>query len=229
MAEDEFDEENQDVDLDDIELEEEIALTSEQEQGLQLDDIYRQLENTFTMDEALLMEAVNYLWILWADFSVYINEPYVPMESEPTVIEPEFDSKTNTYEYVYPIYDYGDHLTTSRGKDMIKGSRSTGKLFMTIEKIITIMISRIRKHQQELGEEDQGDEGSSAQGPESRVAFAGCILGQRKAFESIINLKDNVIVTNFDPGAWGQRHLQNIKTIADRGYGFPKPAPRYRI
>ena len=49
---------------------------------------------------------------------------------------------------------------------------------------------------------------------------------QRNGFESIINLQYNVVVTNFDPGAWGDTYLQTVKRLADKGYGYPPEAPR---
>jgi hypothetical protein len=35
-----------------------------------------------------------------------------------------------------------------------------------------------------------------------------------------------VVVTNFDPGAWGEQYLQTVKRIADKGFGYPSETPR---
>ena len=39
------------------------------------------------------------------------------------------------------------------------------------------------------------------------------------------------MVTNFDPGSWGERYLEIVKRLSDRGYGYPSEAPReiYKI
>jgi hypothetical protein len=61
---------------------------------------------------------------------------------------------------------------------------------------------------------------------EVEVAFDGHELPQRKCFDSIINLSYNVVVTNFDPGAWGEKYLASTKSLADLGFGYPPEAPR---
>ena len=86
------------------------------------------------------------------------------------------------------------------------------KLFFTIEKMINILISRLKS-------------GGVSQETEVQVAFGGHEIAQRKAFESIINLSYNVVVTNFEPGEWGERYLENVKRMASK-YGYPPEAPR---
>ena len=61
---------------------------------------------------------------------------------------------------------------------------------------------------------------------EIRVAFYGHELAQRKAFESILNLQENVVVTNFDPGEWGERYMNTVLTMVEQGYGTPNASPR---
>jgi hypothetical protein len=68
--------------------------------------------------------------------------------------------------------------------------------------------------------------GGVATDTEVQIAFGGHELAQRKGFESIINLSYNVVVTNFDPGPWGERYLQIVKRLADKGYGYPPESPR---
>lgn len=82
-----------------------------------------------------------------------------------------------------------------------------------IEKMIHILVERLKS-------------GGVSPEDEVQVAFGGHELAQRKAFESVINLSYNVVVTNFDPGAWGEKYLKNVKQISKSGYGYPKEAPR---
>jgi hypothetical protein len=35
-----------------------------------------------------------------------------------------------------------------------------------------------------------------------------------------------VAMTNFDPGPWGERYLEMVKRLADKGYGYPPESPR---
>jgi hypothetical protein len=60
---------------------------------------------------------------------------------------------------------------------------------------------------------------------EVQVALDGHEVSLRMAFERIINLPDNLVVTNFNPGAWGEWYLKTVKRLSDMGYGFPLPAP----
>jgi hypothetical protein len=96
---------------------------------------------------------------------------------------------------------------------MFSVGMSNCKLFFTIEKIIFLLIERLKA-------------AGINQETEVQVAFSGHQLPQRKAFESIINLSYNVVVTNFDPGSWGERYLKSVKDIAGKGYGYPAEAPR---
>ena len=61
---------------------------------------------------------------------------------------------------------------------------------------------------------------------EVQIAFGGHELAQRKGFESVINLVHNVVVTNFEPGRWGERYLEIVKRLSEKGYGYPSEAPR---
>ena len=87
------------------------------------------------------------------------------------------------------------------------------KLYYTIEKMIFLLVERLKT-------------GGVAAETEVQVAFGGHELAQRKGFESIINLSYNVVVTNFDPGVWGDHYLKMAKRLADKGYGYPSEAPR---
>ena len=96
---------------------------------------------------------------------------------------------------------------------MYSAGMSMCKLYYTIEKIIFLLVERLKT-------------GGVSTETEVQVAFSGHELAQRKAFEIIINLNHNVVVTNFDPGIWGERYLQTVKRLADKGYGYPLEAPR---
>lgn len=160
-----------------------------------------------------LVERVYQIWWHWADFHLYISSPHIERISPPIIIEPEMIPGTNELEFVYNIHDSGYKLSTSKSEDMMSAGMSMCKLFFTIEKMIDLLISRLKS-------------GGIGTETEVQVAFGGHELAQRKAFESIINLSYNVVVTNFEPGEWGERYLENVKRMAEK-YGYPPEAPRY--
>lgn len=160
-----------------------------------------------------LVERVYQIWWHWADFHLYIVSPHIESISPPIIIPPELVPETNEPEFVYTIHDEGAKLSTSKSADMFSAGMSMCKLYYTIEKMISILVERLKSGGVGLEEEVQ-------------IGFSGHELAQRKAFESIINLSYNVVVTNFDPGLWGERYLQNVKVIADKGYGYPSETPR---
>ena len=159
-----------------------------------------------------LVERVYQIWWHWADFHLFITTPHIPSISPAIVIEPETIPASGELEFVYAIHDSGYKLSTSKSEDMYSAGMSMCKLFFTIEKMIAILVERLKSG------------GISAE-TEVQIAFGGHIIAQRKAFESIINLSYNVVVTNFDPGAWGESYLQNVKGMANK-YGYPPEAPR---
>lgn len=159
-----------------------------------------------------LVERVYQLWWRWADFQLYIVSPFIDITSPPQIIKPELIAGTDEYEFVYPIHDSGSKLAASKSAEMYSAGLSMHRLYMTVEKMIYILVERLKR------------EGISKE-TEVQVSFGGHLLPQRKAFESIINLAYNVVVTNFDPGEWGERYLQIVKQNADR-FGYPSEAPR---
>ncbi|KTD01613.1 virulence factor [Fluoribacter gormanii] len=163
-------------------------------------------------DPVTLVERVYQIWWHWADFQLYIVSPSIDLVSPPVIIKPELIPGTNEFEFVYSILDSGSKLSTSKGEELFSAGMSMYKLYMTIEKMIYILVERLK------------EEGVDKE-TEVQVAFGGHLLPQRKAFESIINLPYNVVVTNFDPGAWGERYLQIVKQNADK-YGYPSESPR---
>ncbi|KTD64690.1 hypothetical protein [Legionella spiritensis] len=184
--------------------EELVRLAEDSRQSIMQDD---------AEDPVLLVERVYKLWWHWADFSLFIVTPTIEAITPPVIIPPALIPGTEDYEFVYPIHDYGYKLTTSKAEDMFVAGDSMCKLYYTIEKMIYLLIERLKS-------------GGIDQEAEVQVAFGGHELSQRKAFESIINLSYNVVVTNFDPGMWGERFLEVIKRLAEKGYGYPSEAPR---
>jgi hypothetical protein len=160
------------------------------------------------------LEIAAVLWWRAADFHLYVTHPTLERYSPPRLVLPEQLPNSDQFEFVYPIYDYGDQLSTSKGEDGYAAGFSMCKLYFSIEKMIAILIERLK------------DSGGVDETTEVQVALGGHEYAQRKGFESIINLKYNVVVTNFDPGEWGERYLQNVKRISEQGYGYPPEAPR---
>lgn len=159
------------------------------------------------------IESVYNIWWRWADFELSVVSPTIQPILPPVIILPECQPGFSVPEFVYPIYDFGYKLTTSKGQDMYTAGMSMCKLFYTIEKMIYLLVERLKT-------------GGIDMETEVQVAFGGHEIAQRKAFESVINLLYNVVVTNFDPGTWGERYLQTVKRLADKGYGYPPETPR---
>lgn len=170
------------------------------------------------------MNAVYQLWWRYADFHLYLTSPMFALYETPKVIPPALlEGQKDKYEFVYPIHDFGNRFSTSKGAEMYTAGFSMWKLYCTIEKMIELLVLRLERYS---GEEGDSGIGKITPETEIQVAFAGHELAQRKGFESIINLSYNVVVTNFDPGAWGERYLQNVKRLAEKGYGYPTATPR---
>ena len=163
-------------------------------------------------DPIAIAERVYQIWWHWADFHLFITTPHIPLISPPLIIAPERLSGSNEFEFVYPIHDSGYKLSTSKSDNMFSAGMSMCKLFYTIEKMVDILVNRLKS-------------GGVSQETEVQIAFGGHELAQRKAFESIINLNYNVVVTNFDPGEWGEKYLENVKRMSVK-YGYPPEAPR---
>jgi hypothetical protein len=169
----------------------------------------------FEDDAVSIIEKVYQLWWRWANFELYVVTPTLAAISPPAIILPENLASSNEKEFVYPVVDYGFKLSTSKGEELLSSGLSMCKLFYTIEKIIFILMERLKA-------------GGVTAETEVQVAFSGHELAQRKCFEVIINLPFNVAVTNFDPGDWGEQYLASVKCLSDRGYGYPPESPRDR-
>ncbi len=170
------------------------------------------VNNFKSMDKTDILDYVYYLRMIWADFQLYIIEPVIDV-IEPTVIIAPKELENGEMESVFNIHDEGFRLGTSRGDEGLALGHSLLKYYNTIEKMVALLVDRMKT-------------GGIAHETEVRVAFYGHELGQRKAFESILNLEHNVLVTNFDAGEWADRLMDTVLTLADRGFGLPPASPR---
>ncbi len=164
-------------------------------------------------DRIAQVEKIYQLWWRWADFHLFIITPTVDAFSPPHIIQPERIPGTDELEFVYPILDLGYKLSASKGEDLFVAGLSMCKLYYTIEKMVYILVERLKSNG--VGTET-----------EVEVAFDGHELAQRKCFDSIINLRYNVGVSNFEPGTWGEHYLTSIERLTVLGYPYPPESPR---
>lgn len=165
-----------------------------------------------SLDPLMRVLRVYQLYWHWADFGLTIVDPVFAVVTPPVLIYPE-KLPDGTSEFVYTIHDYGNALLTSKAENMFSAGMSMCRLYYTIEKMIFILIERLK---------ERGIDTQTA----VQISFSGHELAKRKAFESVINLLYNVLVIDFDPGAWGERYLQNVKRISEKGHGYPSETPR---
>lgn len=164
-------------------------------------------------DPVARIERTYQIWWHWANIEIFIVSPTIPGIYPPVIIPPEPIPGSNELEFVYPIHDSGFSLTASKAENMYSAGMSNCKLHYTVEKMVALLVERLKT-------------GGVSTETEVQVALSGHELALRKVFEVIINLSYNVVVTNFDPGAWGERYLLSVKRLADTGYGYPPEAPR---
>ena len=164
-------------------------------------------------DPLLIMDRFYHLWREWADFHIYMIEPIVSA-TQPVMIEPALLEDSGAVEFVYPIQDAGNRLSTSKGVEMYTAGMSMSRLFNTIEKMFAILIERL---------EAQG----ATVDTDIRIAFGGHQIAQRKGFEVSLNLEHQVIVVNFDEEDWPKRHIAVLKNLVKKGFKAPTKAPRY--
>lgn len=165
-------------------------------------------------DEVILQRGVAKLLANDAYFELLVVSPQLPVFSPYQLISPKKLSD-DEYEFVYDIQDHGNRFLTARSLDMFSHG-SMCKLYFTIEKIIFLLMERLR-------ESEGGLEGTELN---AEVNIEGYFTAKRKAFESIINLKENVVVNNFDPEIWGDFYLQWVNILSTKGWGAPPTAPR---
>ena len=163
------------------------------------------------------LEGMYYLKQSLAYLEIKIEDSFFQLTEIPVVYKPEsLVDASEQLEFVYPIYDYGDRLLASKGSEDLFAGQSMIKMFYTIEKMISILYQKIKDKEEESGETRS----------EIKIYLDGFELCLRKAFEVIINLPENWIVMNYDPGEWGNRYLEILQKLFDKGYAYPPPAPR---
>lgn len=183
------------------------------EPGQETENPLDEFLNEGDLDSESVIEYIHQLWWRWSDFHLFVVTPTIDVIRPPLVIPPEPLDNSDELEFVYPIRDHGYKLSTSKGTELFSAGMSMCKLYYTIEKMVFLLIERLQT-------------GGVSTETEVQVAFAGHELAKRKCFELIINLPNNVVVTNFDPESWGEHYLQMVKRIAEKGFGYLPPAPR---
>ena len=171
-------------------------------------------------NELALKKGIEYLKQSYAYLEIRIDDARFSLNQEPIIINPApLADEPNVLEFVYTIYDYGDRLMTSKHSDEQIEDLSMIKMYYTIEKMISVMYEKLEKAGTEGGQDDS----------ERELLFFldGHILCMRKAFEVIINLPQNWVVMNFDPGDWGNHYLATLQRLRDMNFDYPPPAPRY--
>lgn len=161
---------------------------------------------------AELSQYLVYLWMLYANCHIMLVSPYVESKVPAIFIPPAYDDKQKDYENVYTILDHGYAFSTSRGEDATAGSTAMGKLYNTIQKMVRLIFERVK--------DQSGDTGSAD--TEIKIALFGHELGRRKAFALIMDQENvNVNIVNFDPVAWGEQFINNLKYMIESGHGAP--------
>lgn len=168
-------------------------------------------------DPEALNSILYHLWQIHCDFTLYVHSPVLPSINPPIVHQPSIVPSTNKLEHVYRIVDSGFSLSTSKGDDAYVSGLSMCRMFNTIEKMVAILIERLK---------ESGIDGTDTE-TQVEIAFVGHEVAQRKCFESVINYPGNIVVTNFDPGAWGERYLDMVAAFAKQGFGYPRTTPRW--
>ncbi len=165
------------------------------------------------LDEISLSKAIAYLNQARAFFEIRIENERFKLQEEPNIILPApLEDDANSLEHVYPIHDYGDRLVTAKQFETEINQLSMFKMYYTIEKMISIWNQKIK-------EED-------ASSDELYFFLDGHLYCLRKAFEVIINLTDNWLIMDFDPGEWGNNYLATLQRLRKKDFSYPPPAPR---
>ena len=97
-----------------------------------------------TDDAVTRIEMVYQLWWHWADFQLFIINPTIDVISPPLIIPPEHLPGSDELEFVYTIHDHGYKLSTSKAETMYSAGMSMCKLYYTIEKMIYILVERLK-------------------------------------------------------------------------------------
>ena len=165
-----------------------------------------------SLDEAAFAKTMTYLRQTWSYLEIRVEHEAFVFHEDATLIQPEpLIEDPARCEFVYPIFDYGDRLLTSKE---VAGGACMIKMYYTIDKMISILYEKYLTA--------AGDGGIE----EFKIYLDGETLAIRKAFEVIINIPDNWLVMNFEPGNWGNNYLNTLQKLYDKGYNYPDAAPR---
>lgn len=168
-------------------------------------------------NELEAIKGLEYLKQSLAFIEIRVPQDILSFSEKPVIHQPQAlleDSKQ--FEFVYSILDYGNCLMTSKVMEHLFSGQSMLKMYYTIDKMVSILHQKIKNKEDETGETF----------PEISVELWGYELCLRKAFEVIINLPDNWIITNYEPGDWGNHYLDILQKLAEKGFPYPPPAPR---
>lgn len=182
------------------------------------DDNTNNLSMETQWNESALKNGIEYLKQCYASLEIRIDDPRFALTEEPVVIKPApLEDDPNQLEFVYTILDYGDRLMASKQSENQIEDLSMLRMYYTIEKMICVMSEKLHKIEPTKNED-----------LEKEILFylEGHQLCMRKAFEVIINLPDNWVVMNFDPGTWGNNYLATLQRLRDKNFDYPPPAPR---
>ena len=196
---------------------------SDDDQGAAMDTILEPSELPTPQDPAIdenldpeqllsELEKNQLLW-RWASIELTVVSPVLQAALPPKKIDPSMIQNTPTPEHVYPIYDAGNAWSTSKAEEMHDAGMSMCKLYFTIEKMVCLLVERLKAENVSLEQEVQVD-------------LFGFELAKRKTFESLINLSYNVVINNYNPSEWGDAYLARVPIWNEKGLGYPAPAPR---
>jgi len=164
-------------------------------------------------DEESLSKAIACLNQALAYIEMRIDNEQFKLQEDPNIIKPApLIEDESIFEYVYPIYDYGDRLLASKQSDSELNQMSMLKMYYTIEKMVMLWSEKIKE--------------TKTAPDELFFYLEGHVYCLRKAFEVIINLPDNWLIMNFDPGEWGNNYLSTLQRLRKKDFNYPPPAPR---
>lgn len=187
-------------------------MMSKNKQKSNSDDVQNNI-TAIEYDEESLSKAIALLNQSHAYIEMRIDNEKFKLQDDPNIIGPApLIEDESLLEYVYPIYDFGDRLLASKQSDSELNQTSMIKMYYTIEKMVMLWSEKIKAIDVESGELFFYLEGHTY-----------CL---RKAFEVIINLPDNWLIMNFDPGEWGNNYLATLQRLRKKDFAYPPPAPR---
>jgi len=138
------------------------------------------------LDNADLTYYVAYLYMLWAEFHIYILEPFAGGESGSS----DGTAKIIPLDNGRKIFDYGYALSTSVGEDY--SSYCQGKLYETIQEMIAILAKRGAK----------------------KISLIGHSLAMRVAWVECV--EHQIEIANYEPSDMDFRIRERLRTIKEK-------------